>query len=111
MSRLNSECLFKHVVLCSHPYFPLLEQGIVTSQFKMAMKFSIRMLTKLTKVTLEKRVVNLDDRKWRGFTSSFTDYDTCMSFYLTHRDKKRKETKKTCFSPDIVFYHILVFLA
>ena len=39
---------------------PLLEQGIVTYQFKMAMKFSIRKLTKLT------RVRKLKDRELKG---------------------------------------------
>ena len=54
MSRLNLKCLVKRSDMLSYKFpslLPLLEQGIVTSQFKMAMKFSIRMLTKLTRVT------------------------------------------------------------
>ena len=56
MSRLNLKCLVKRSDMLTYKFpslLPLLEQGIVTYQFKMAVKFSIRMLTKLTRVTQE----------------------------------------------------------
>ena len=56
MSRLNLKCLVNGSDMLSNKFpslLPLLEQGIVTYQFKMAMKFSIRTLTELTRVTQE----------------------------------------------------------